>query len=353
MSDILSQNEIEALLNSLQDDDSAAKTDSSTMQKAKGAGKSNTALLEGYENLLTSATSGFNAPVAYESYDFRRPDKFSKDQLRTMQMLHETFARLAGTGLSAFLRCPVSIDLISLEQVPYDEYLRSINTSVFTVISMPPLSGQAVLELEFQLIFTMIDRLLGGPGRAVNRTNLSDIEKPLVRQMIERMFSALKTAWEGIVILNPGIEAQETSAQFVQIAPPSDIVVTTLFEVKIGNSRGAMSVCIPYLVLKPITAKLSAQKWFVNSSRKAAGASRKLIAYHLRNSPVDCAVELGKAKLNFREFYGLKVGDVVHLNRRKDEDITLKIQGRPKFTVAPAMKGQQLCFTITDSIETP
>src|ERR1700689_1374943 len=121
-------------------------------------------------------------------------------------MLRETLGRLAATSLSAYLRTPVSIDLISLEQVPYEEYLRSISQRVFTVMSLPPLTGQAVLEIEFALVFTMIDRLLGGPGRTINRTNLTDIEKPLVRTTIERMFQSFKNAWEGIVVVNPGIE---------------------------------------------------------------------------------------------------------------------------------------------------
>lgn len=351
MSDILSQAEIEALLTSLQTDgDPAAASGGDPNGSGGPTGKSNTGVFDNFESLLKS-TGASKSAVAYEVYDFRRPDKFSKDQLRTMQMLHETFARLAGTGLSAYLRSPVNIDLISLEQVPYEEYLRSINTSVFTIMSLPPLSGQAVLELEFQLIFTMVDRLLGGPGRGINRTNLSDIEKPLVRQMVERMFTALKSAWEGIVIINPGIEAMETSAQFVQIAPPSDIVVTILFEVKIGNSRGAMSICIPYLVLKPITAKLSAQKWFVSNSRKQGGTSRKLVSYHTLQSNIDCVVELGKAHISMREMLALKVGDVVTLDRKKDDPLVFKVAKTPKFEVQPGTKGKQLAFTVTDTIE--
>ena len=228
---------------------------------------------QGYKQLRTSST-------AYEVYDFRRPDKFSKDQLRTLQMLHETFARISGSGLSAFLRDSISIDLISLEQVPYDEYLRSISSSAFTVLSIPPLNGQAVLEIEFALIFTMLDKLLGGPGRAIDRSMLTDIEQPLVRQIIERLFAALKTAWEGIVIINPCIEAIESSAQFVQIAPPTDIVISVVFEVRIGEFRGAMSLCMPYMVLKPITAKLSAQKWFGSGVRKQRPEYRRARVHH-------------------------------------------------------------------------
>lgn len=338
VSNILSQAEIEALLNSLSD----GSPDPAVSGPVQPTGVQ-----------LNSGASGRSSKgmVAYEIYDFRRPDKFSKDQLRTLQMLHETFARMAGSGLSAYLRSQVQIDLISLEQVPYEEYLRSITQSVFTIMSLPPLTGQAVLEIEFSLIFTMIDRLLGGPGRAINRNVLTDIEKPLVRQALDRMFAALKVAWEGVVIVNPALEGMETSAQFVQIAPPNDIVVTILFEVKIGNQRGAMSLCIPYLLLKPITTKLSAQTWFVSNSRKHSPQSRRMVADQVQQSKVDCVVELGRAHLPFSTFLTLKPGDVLRLNQGVEQDIRFMVQGVPKFTGKPALKGKKLVFSIHDIVE--
>lgn len=289
--------------------------------------------------------------ISYEVYDFRRPDKFSKDQLRTLQMLHDTFARLAGSSLSAYLRAPVSIDLISLEQVPYEEYLRSISQSVFAIMSLPPLSGQAVLEIEFGLIFTMIDRMLGGPGRAINRTVLTDIERPLVKQTIERMFSALKAAWEGVVIVSPNIEAMETSAQFVQIAPPNDIVVTILFEVKVGNVRSAMSLCIPYLVLKPITGKLSAQKWFSSGNRKQNSTTRRMISYNVNQTRVECSIRLGETSLDIRHFLSLQPGDILKLDQRTEDHLTMLVADVPKFTGKPALQGKKLVFAVHDAIE--
>src|SRR5688500_15068509 len=203
LSEILSQAEIEALLNSLSMEGGGEPDVAPEPAIQASRPRLAPAPIETRPAPLRQSPLG-KGSVAYEVYDFRRPDKFSKDQLRTMQMLHETFARLAGSALSAYLRAPVNIDLISLEQVPYEEYLRSIQQSVFSVMSLPPLTGQAVLELEFGLVFTMIDRLLGGPGKAINRTVLTDIERPLVRQTIEKMFHALKSAWEGVVIVNPG-----------------------------------------------------------------------------------------------------------------------------------------------------
>ncbi|HWD39822.1 MAG TPA: flagellar motor switch protein FliM [Fimbriimonas sp.] len=333
MPEILTQSEIEAVLASI-GGESAPEPDPARASSASPAARLS------------------NRPqVSYEVYDFRRPDKFSKDQLRTLQMLHETFARLAGTSLSAMLRTPVNIDLISLEQVPYEEYLRSISQSVFTIMSLPPLTGQAVLELEFALVFTMIDRLLGGPGRTINRTNLTDIEKPLVKTGIERMFQALKNAWEGIVIVNPGIEGLETSSQFVQIAPPNDIVVTILFEVKIGHQRNAMSLCIPYLVLKPITAKLSAQKWVSNANRKHSPSARRMIGTQVSMADVNCKIRLGSTTLSFEEMVNLKEGDFLKLTRKSTDELELLVGDVPKFYGRPAISGRKLVFAVTDPIE--
>lgn len=345
MSEILSQAEIESLLSSLTEEAGAAESNASPRVASQENNPSPGALTKNTKRSSRSA-------VAYEVYDFRRPDKFSKEQLRTLQMLHETFGRLAGTNLSAFLRTNVNIDLISLEQVPYEEYLRSISSSVFTIMSIPPLSGQAALEMEFGLVFTMLDKLLGGPGRSISRQNLTDIETPLFQQVVSRMFSALKTAWEGVVIVNPSVEEIETSSQFVQIAPPSDIVVSILFEVRVGEAHGAMSLCIPYMVLKPITAKLSAQKWFAaTSSRKQTTAHRKSLIGQLGSTKVDVAVRMGRSRINVQDFLLLRAGDVIRLDQKTKNDMVLTVGTKDKFRGKPSLNGKSIAFHINDTIE--
>jgi flagellar motor switch protein FliM len=334
LSEILSQAEIEALLSSL------------SSEGGEAAAPVAAAAEEGPSPQVSRRVAARSA-IAYDVYDFRRPDKFSKDQLRTLQMLHETFGRLSSSSLSGYLRTPVNIDLISLEQVPYEEYLRSINQSVFTIMSLPPLNGQAVLEIEFAIVFSMIDKLLGGPGRAIDRQNLTEIELPLVRQMIERMFVGLKSAWEGVVIVNPGIEGMETSAQFVQIAPPTDIVISVLFEIRVGDVRGAMSLCIPYMVLKPITTKLSAQKWFASGNRRQNAASRRSLVRQLEMTSVECAVELGRARLHVKDFLRLRSGDLLRLDQKVEDDIRMLVQQTPKYEGKAALNGKKIAFNVT------
>lgn len=340
MSDILSQEEIEALLSSL----GGGETEPAPTTVAVASAGS------GRETGIAPAGAKQKGPrtaVAYEVYDFRRPDKLSKEQLRTLQMLHETFGRLAGTTLSAMLRTNVNIDLISLEQVPYEEYLRSISQSVFAVMSLPPLNGQAALEMEFGLVFTMLDKLLGGKGQPIERANLTDIEAQLFQQVLGRMFSSLKSAWEGVVIVNPSIEDIETSPQFVQVAPPNDIVVSILFEVRIGQSHGAMSLCIPYMVLKPITPKLSAQKWFAASAnRKQTVQHRNALHAQVNNSKVECWIKLGASNITVQDFLLLRAGDVIRLDQKTNADMALMVTNREKFRGQPSLNGKRIAFHV-------
>ncbi len=350
MSDILSQEEIEALLSSLSSDASSdgGFEEAPVRGSAGDSGPSHSS----YGGFLPATKPGSTGPIAYEVYDFRRPDKFSKEQLRTLQMLHETFGRTAATSLSAYLRTPVSMDLVSLEQVPYEEYLRSLNRSVFSVIALNPLTGEAALEMEFDLIFVMVDKLLGGPGRTLNRSNLTDIETPLVRQIVDRILQSLKMSWEGVVIVNPSIDAIETSAQFVQIAPPSDIVVSILFELRVGEVRGAMSLCIPYMLLKPITNKLSAQKWFMSSgSRRQSPMVRSYLNTLISEASVQCELQLGDSSITIRDFLSLRPGDVVKLRQKSSTPTVIKVAGIPKLLGKPISDGKKLALQILERSE--
>jgi len=341
LSDILSQSEIEQLLSSLSNEVGAPASPAGsgggpTPKKAEPIGG----------HRMSHSTS-----ISYELYDFRRPDKLSKDQLRTLGMLHDTFARATGSSISALTRSAISVEMISMEQIPYDEYLRSISASVFGIVSLPPLSGQVVIEMETSLVFALVDKMLGGPGRPIERNQLTEIEKPLVKSILDRILGALKQAWEAVVVVTPTVDGIETSSQFVSVAPPNDIVLVILFEVKIGEVRTAMSLCIPYLVLKPITVKLSAQKWFASSSRRHNPQTRRLMTSQVTSSTLDLSVLLGKSTMAFEDFYQIKVGDVIKLDQDTQKDLTLLIGNVPKYKGRPMMNGRKYVFSITDPIQ--
>jgi len=335
LSDILSQAEIEALLSSL------------TGMSDMGGGTSDASASMSMGGTVPARREA-KSMTAYELYDFRRPDKFAKDQLRTLQMIHETFARLFAGSLSAYLRVPVHVDLVSVEQIPYDEYMRSLTNSIINVFSMLPLTGQAIMEVEFSILFSMLDRLLGGPGSVETKKNfsLTDIERVLIEGIIERGLKDFHSAWEGIAQFTPKREIMETQGQFVQIVPPNDVVVSILFEIKVGELRGAMSVCIPYLLLKPITSKLSAQRWFSSSVKKNTGKYAAVLARRLEKTYLALNVRLGRADLSVEEIINLKIGDVVTLERTQQEEIEVLIGSSVKFFGRPGIRGKKLAIHI-------
>ncbi len=347
MSEILSQAEIEALLSSLQGD--GAEADFGTPPAAETAKPSFSGKPSAGAGSSVSSPGGREArgPASYEPYDFRRPDKFAKDQLRTLQMLHETFARLFAGSLSGYLRIPVHVDLVSVEQIPYDEYMRSLTSSIINVFSMAPLNGQAILEVEFNIILSMIDRLMGGPGSMVKANSvLTDIERALTESIIDRALREFFTAWEGIAQFTPRRETMETQSQFVQIVPPSDVVVSILFEIKVGDLRGAMSICIPYQLLKPVTPKLSAQRWFSSSVKKNSGKYTALLAQRLAKTAITCSVRLGSAVLSVDDVLALKVGDIVTLERAQNEEVEIILGNSVKFLGRPGIRGKKLAIYV-------
>ena len=347
MAEILSQAEIEALLASLSDDGDAAASAGLPAVPIGNSGSNHAAPGAAQGAAMPAARRDSRSMVAYEVYDFRRPDKFAKDQLRTMQMLHETFARLFASSLSAYLRVPVHVDLVSVEQIPYDEYMRSLTNSIINVFSMAPLAGQALLEIEFNVVLSMIDRLLGGPGSMVkNGISLTDIEKALTDSIVQRALKDFHTAWEGIAQFTPKRDYMETQSQFVQIVPPNDVVVSILLEIKVGELRGAMSICIPYLLLKPITSKLSAQRWFSSNVKKNTGKYAAILSNRLEKTHVTCSVRLGRADISVEKLVQLKVGDVLTLERKQQDEIDILIDNHLKFRGRPGVRGKKLAVHI-------
>jgi flagellar motor switch protein FliM len=287
-------------------------------------------------------------------YDFKRPDKFSKDQIRTLQMMHETFARLTTTSLSAQLRAIVSVHVASVDQLTYEEFLRSIpNPTTLAVINMDPLKGSSILEIDPSITFTVIDRLFGGPGEAakINR-ELTDIELSVIEGIIVRILGNLREAWSNVIDLRPRLGNIETNPQFAQIVPPSDMVVLITLETKVGDVEGMTNFCIPYLTIEPIISKLSAQYWY--SSIRKGGTSENLAILKQRLDTVYVAIgaELGGLDITVRDVLNLGKGDIIKLeNTKVGDEMELKIGTMKKFYARPGVVGNHLAVQITRKIE--
>jgi flagellar motor switch protein FliM len=382
LAEVLSQKEIEALLSTMSTTEEAAMPSEAVEQRlavigavASAAPQTHTAegriFLPLHKRrraaaglaLLASQRRMVPPPPAYETYDFRRPDKLSKDHVRALQMLHENFAGFFMSSLTGYLRTQVEVDLVSVEQVPYDEYMKTISASLLNILTVDALSGQAIFEMDFGILFSMIDRLLGGKGAAGKVVrDLTDIEKVLSSNIVEMGLSDLKAAWETVLPLDFQVASMETSSQFVQIVPGNDTIVLMLFEIRIGEFQGAMSLCIPYLLIKPILGKLSTQRWFVSDRKKAAHSHSAELAVRLNTTAVPCVARLGRASLTVADLAGLAVGQVLpmqvcpssddpHAPKDKLGTVDLMIGDHVKFRGRTGLRGRTLAVQIDHVVE--
>ena len=317
MSQVLSQSEIEDLLAEIAAPPVAEKEPESAVSFPGSINQSHGKVFLPLSKRRSQKDSCRTGSVSYEIYDFRRPDKLSKDHLRTLQILHEGFARLFTSTLSGYLRTTAEVEMISTEQISYEEYSRSISGSLINVVSVSPLTGQALFEIDLRILFSLMDRLLGGKGDGGLKQSreLTDIEKVLAEGIVKRGLADLEASWENVHPIQFKVMSIETSAQYLQLVPNNDTVVLVLFEVRLGTRKGAMSLCIPFQLIKPILGKLNAQRWFTSGSKHGANLAPQ-VADRLRNTTsVSCLARLGTTSLTVDEVCELSVGTVIPLSR--------------------------------------
>ncbi len=286
-------------------------------------------------------------------YDFKRPDKFSKDQIRTLYMLHENFARLLNTYLSAHLRTLVHINVVSVDQLTYEEFIRSLpNPSVISVLQMRPLKGNAIFDINPNIAFAIIDRLFGGVGATISKPrSLTDIEQAIISRVLGKALEGFQEAWRQVVKLDPRLEAIETNPQFTQIVPPNDMVVIITLQAKIMQSEGLINICIPYLVLEPIMSKLTTTFWVASSIAKNENDEyTEELQRRLTQTPIPLRVELGKTSISVQDLLALAPGDVLPLERRHSEDLAIVIGSKEKYYCKPGLSGQRLAVQVTQVV---
>ncbi|EPE82777.1 flagellar motor switch protein FliM [Leptospira noguchii str. 1993005606] len=313
--------------------------------------------------LLSAISSGEVSESDYASvseqkkvkiYDFKRPDKFSKDQIRTLQMMHETFARLATTGLSAQLRALVSVHVASVDQLTYEEFIRSIpNPTTLAVINMDPLRGSAILEIDPSISFTIIDRLFGGKGeQAKISRELSEIEMSVMEGIIVRILGNMRESWSTVIDLRPRLGNIETNPQFAQVVPQNDMVVLITLETKIGEVEGMTNLCIPYITIEPIINKLSAQYWYSSIRKGELDENRAVIQERLDQVAIPLIAEVGSVDVSINDFMNLSIGDVVKLeNTSTRSEMIVKVGERKKFKCLPGRVGSRLAIQIGERVE--
>ncbi|WP_203362313.1 flagellar motor switch protein FliM [Bacillus sp. REN10] len=323
--EILSQNEIDALLSAL----STGEMDADELKKEEAEKK-------------------------VKVYDFKRALRFSKDQIRSLTRMHDNFARILTTFFSAQLRTYVQISVVSADQIPYEEFIRSIpNQTILNVFEVPPLEGRILMEVNPNVAYAMLDRLLGGRGASVNKVdNLTEIETKIMSNMFERAFENYREAWVNLVDIDPLMTEFEVNSQFLQMVSPNETVVVISLNTTIGETTGMINICIPHVVLEPIIPKLSVHYWMQNPDKKerAPGELEKL-EKRIKKANVSVVAELGHSTISVEDFLTLAIGDVIELKQRIDEPLSVKVGEKPKFTAQPGKVNKQLAVQILDHIK--
>lgn len=287
----------------------------------------------------------------YKLYNFRRPDKFSKDHLRGLQDIHREFSRQLALVLTAYLRMHLEVDVVSVDQLTYDEFMRSVPSPIsIAIFELNPLPGQVLLGISFEVLSSIVDRMLGGVGTVEGKAReLTDVEESLVKKMIERTIQTLADAWSHIIPVESNLIGLDNNYSGIQVATAGEIVALITLEVHIsGKHYGLISLCFPYPVLENILSQLTTQHIFQTKGIIATSEERQKMIEKLDTSLVDVNVLFGQTNINLKDFLDLKEGDVLKLDNTAAEDLIVKVNQERKFYARPGRIKDKLCVKITD-----
>lgn len=287
----------------------------------------------------------------YKLYNFRRPDKFSKDHLRGLQDIHKEFSRQLALVLTAYLRMHLEVDVVSVDQLTYDEFMRSVpNPISIAIFELNPLPGQILLGISFEVLSSIVDRMLGGVGTVeVKPRELTDVEESLVKKMIERTTQTLADAWSHIIPVESNLIGLDNNYSGIQVATPGEIVALITLEVHIsGKHYGLISLCFPYPVLENILSQLTTQHIFQAKGIIATSEERQKMIEKLDTSLVDVNVLFGQTEITMQDFLDLKEGDVLKLDNDASEDLIVRVNGERKFYARAGKIKEKICVKITD-----
>lgn len=286
-----------------------------------------------------------------KQYDFRRPSKFSKEHIRIFDMIHENFARALSTYLSGRVRSFASVNLASIDQVPYEEFIRSLPSPSFVVIfSAPEFTGNGVFEIGLELFYTILDLILGGPGIPSVKRTPSDIEISIMRKEVMNMLTTLAQAWTEIYNFSPMIESIENNPLFVQIAPSTEMVLLVSLSAVVGKTEGFVNICWPSSLIEPFLDKLTSRMWFAAKKQEKMEEASKELKSNALNMKLNVSAVLGRSILTVGEILDLEVGDVIRLDTHVGDDITILVQDQAKFRAQPGVYKDRKAVKITGLI---
>ena len=285
-----------------------------------------------------------------KDYDFARPAKFSKEHLRTLEIIFEHFGRLLATNLPAYLRKSVSVDVVNSEVVIYSEFSNALSNPVLLgVVGMDPLMGNVIMEMASNLGFAIVDRLLGGVGNSLEKErDFSEIELSILERVFTICVNLLHEPWENVVEITPRLNRIETNSQFAQIISPSETIAIVTINLKIGDVEGLMNICLPYTTLEPVMDKLNTKYWFSTMKEKDSNSYEAAIENIIDNALIPMKAVLGTSKINVQDFVNLQLGDVIRLDRKVDDELEVYVGNIKKFKALPAYSDNKYAVRVTE-----
>jgi flagellar motor switch protein FliM len=321
--EVLSQSEVESLLSAME----------SHTAKAGGA----------VPGLAAGPRPPLRPREKVTPYDFKRPERVGKEQMRALQSLHEGFGRNFGAALSALLRSIVEVKLTSVDQLTYGEFVFSLeNPTCFNLLRAEPLEGNLILDINPAILYPIIDRLLGGgkDSGPISRRPLTEIELRLVGRITGLFLHELKHAWEGVLPLKLSVERVESNPQLVQIVPPNEVVVLISFELALGELRGMINLCIPFNAIERVSSRIAANSWVTYGKTSSTPQTRTELGRRLDAAQVELIVTLAESTITTADLIGLRVGDIITTDKDIHQTLDVAVQGVPKFQAnAGAFKG--------------
>lgn len=287
---------------------------------------------------------------SYKLYNFRRPDKFSKDNLRALRDVHKEFSKAVSLVLSGYLRMRVETEIVSVDQLTYEEFVHSMPSLLSVgVFEFEPLSGQILLGVSFEVISCFVDRMLGGVGNMESQAReLTDIEKILAKKVINVMFKSLEDSWNTIIPVTGKFINYDDNYQSIPIVAAGETVALLTFEVQIsGKHFGLFSLCFPYSVLEAILEHLSSQHIFQTNGLVVSNDERMKMISKINTSNVDLSVQLGQCSITLDDFLQLAEGDIIKLENKVQDELIVKVNGEKKFFARPGTMKDKICVKIT------
>lgn len=307
MSDILNQDEIDALLNAFSTGEVELPTEE-----------------------VKAVRKGLNV------YDFKRPERISKDQLRSLETIHEVFARNLGASLSTYLRTIIEVKFETADQLTYSEFLMSLpNPTCFSLLSCEPLEGNMILEINPSIIFPIIEKLEAASkitSTSIPDRPLTEIEWELIQNILSKAIQQLKTIWKNVKEIDFKIIATESNPHLMQIVPPNEPIVLLSFNIIMGEFSGTLNLCIPFMTIEPILSNITAQTWMVYTRRDKHQADKQT---SIKDSIANCVVEVRclvtEATISMADFKNLEKGDILETNKPANSPVLIFVEGKPKF----------------------